>query len=599
VKTVSLDYVILTRFRSFRKKVRIDLSGAPGLVLFAGDNRVEPRLGANGAGKSSVWDGIEWCFHGQSVRGLKVGDLVSHGEKSTEVEVGLRVDGEPRVVFRKGPPGHVFLDGRTAEHRVEQEVIDALLGLNRARFLSSVIFGQAVPLFVDRSIPERGELLDDVLGLGVWLRASEVAGKKLASATSELNSLKVDIGRTEGAFGALESADDLLARVQDWDDVRAERRKVAKAEIEEAEGVAAVLSIERDRLAVRGAPDDTEARELVRQAQRREATARAEIAVAAAEERRLRADLAEFDESDVCPTCGQSIATADPAARERHRADVERALSETVGGLETLRDRLAKIEGVVERRRAAWEKVRDERVEHEVTAGKLDAKVEAAERDVRSAHALYARVEAEANPYAERREAVRVQRRSLREKLRDQRKAEEDLASRIARLDYWRQGFKRVRLFCMGRAMDQLGLDTMNAAHSLGLVGWKIAFVTETETKSGTTKTGVQISVASPAGEARFDAWSGGEGQRIRLCISFGLASLIQRWSGVRYDFEVLDEPTAWLSEAGIEDLLELLKERADMHGRRIFLADHRGLQHAGIDRVITIAKGPDGSFVA
>ena len=137
----------------------------------------------------------------------------------------------------------------------------------------------------------------------------------------------------------------------------------------------------------------------------------------------------------------------------------------------------------------------------------------------------------------------------------------------------------------------------MNAAESLGLVGWRISYATETETKSGTSKMGVQVEV-HPPDDRRFSNWWGGEAQRVRLCTGLGFAGLIQRWAGVRYGFEVFDEPTNWLSEAGIEDLLDMLKNRADARGTRIFLADHRALTHSGFDQVMTVVKDENGSHV-
>jgi energy-coupling factor transporter ATP-binding protein EcfA2 len=146
--------------------------------------------------------------------------------------------------------------------------------------------------------------------------------------------------------------------------------------------------------------------------------------------------------------------------------------------------------------------------------------------------------------------------------------------------------------------LQQLDLETMNAAQSLGLVGWRISYSTETETKSGTQKLGVQVEVQSPVNKGPFSAWSGGEGQRIRLCTALGFGSLLQRWSGVRWCLEVFDEPTSWLSEAGIEDLLDLLKNRTDLMDKAILVADHRGLQHAGFDRILTVVKDAEGSSI-
>ena len=75
-----------------------------------------------------------------------------------------------------------------------------------------------------------------------------------------------------------------------------------------------------------------------------------------------------------------------------------------------------------------------------------------------------------------------------------------------------------------------------------------------------------------------------------------GLASLIQRWSGVRWNFEVWDEPTAWLSARGVENLLDSLAYRAEAQGKSILLADHRSLAHSGFVESYMVTKDAQGS---
>jgi energy-coupling factor transporter ATP-binding protein EcfA2 len=60
-------------------------------------------------------------------------------------------------------------------------------------------------------------------------------------------------------------------------------------------------------------------------------------------------------------------------------------------------------------------------------------------------------------------------------------------------------------------------------------------------------------------------------------------------------EFEVYDEPSQYLSTAGIESLLDILKDRAKATGKRIFLVDHRHLGAEAFDGVYTIVKTPDG----
>lgn len=55
-------------------------------------------------------------------------------------------------------------------------------------------------------------------------------------------------------------------------------------------------------------------------------------------------------------------------------------------------------------------------------------------------------------------------------------------------------------------------------------------------------------------------------------------------------------EPSSWLSESGIQDLLGVLLERAKKHRKVILLADHRGLSFGQFSGTIMVTKDSNGS---
>jgi DNA repair exonuclease SbcCD ATPase subunit len=203
------------------------------------------------------------------------------------------------------------------------------------------------------------------------------------------------------------------------------------------------------------------------------------------------------------------------------------------------------------------------------------------------------------NHYKELLRVTGVRKAELLEQIAAKQAEESALSIRIDQLGFWRQGFRRVRVFCLTRVLAELEIATMSEARSLGLVGWHIKFTGETETKSGSVKLGIQAVVQSPEARRDFDAWSPGEGQRVRVACALGLASLIQRHAGVVYDLECWDEPSAWLSSEGIDDLFECLRERAYARNKSIWICDPRaGLSHGGFDEVWNVVKDADGSRI-
>src|ERR1035438_1777194 len=169
------------------------------------------------------------------------------------------------------------------------------------------------------------------------------------------------------------------------------------------------------------------------------------------------------------------------------------------------------------------------------------------------------------NPYTGQVKETKTKREPAEKKVVELTDKETELSKKLVAVEYWKQGFKKIRLFFVQRILLSLQIEVASAISALGLVGWKVFLSTEAETKSGAMKLGIQIKVREPNGvEADWECWSGGEAQRLRRAISFGLSNLIQRAAGVFFDWETFDEPTKGLSPEGVEDLLTALEYRSE-----------------------------------
>jgi energy-coupling factor transporter ATP-binding protein EcfA2 len=96
----------------------------------------------------------------------------------------------------------------------------------------------------------------------------------------------------------------------------------------------------------------------------------------------------------------------------------------------------------------------------------------------------------------------------------------------------------------------------------------------------------------------RWEAWSGGEGQRLRLIGALALAEVLLAHAGLEPKIEILDEPTRHLSPEGVRDVAEYLILRSQDTGRKIFLVDHQLMDSSQFASTITIAKDRKGSYV-
>ena len=604
MRQIQLQAVQLEHFRSFVKPSTIQFDDPPGLKLISGRNEVEPRLGANGAGKSSLWDAVCWGLYGTSIKGLRTSDLVSgpsHWDRSIgpvgaarqiEVWVKLEIDGEAKTIHRTGPPGRLLIDDQPAE----QIDVDRLVGLSRSRFLNSVVFGQAQPLFVDLPIPARGDLLDEVLDLELWMRAADRTQFFVKAEDGKLAKLRLELARQQGRLESVPDIAELARQGREWDDARDARLGALQARLEGVEAERAALPVPRETEAATLATKLANARDRHRRQVERSGTYQRRAAVLRSEMAKLRESVEFFNTNEVCPVCAQ------PMSRQfigRHLMEIsteEAAKIEELEGLNghirTSHEREAALLRAVDAAQGEMMLAEGERRANEVNQKAKEAEAQDLQRQI-------SRCRAEVNPY----DGMRMQSEELKTLLEldiaQKQDAEAALVSRLADLNYWRNGFRKVRLFCLENVLAELSVATRNSLMALGLIDWRIAFKTATETRSGTVKLGVQVDVQPPQRSAgRFDVLSGGEGQRARLAGSLGLASLVQRWAGVQWRLEVWDEPTAWLSEEGVANLLDALAERAQVSGKAIYVVDHRALMHGSFDKVMTIVKDATGSFV-
>ena len=185
-----------------------------------------------------------------------------------------------------------------------------------------------------------------------------------------------------------------------------------------------------------------------------------------------------------------------------------------------------------------------------------------------------------------------------KEKLLKIKSATKILSNDYEAINFWSSGFKRIRLFVIEETLKQLEIEINNSLTSLGLVDWKLLLDIERENKSGSVTKGFSVLVSNSENKkpVRFESWSGGETQRLRLAGDLGLANLIMERTGFINKIEFIDEPCEYLSREGINDLLESLHERAINEDKKIFLADHNILEFGDFEGTLSIIKDKSGS---
>ena len=173
----------------------------------------------------------------------------------------------------------------------------------------SVIFGQAVDLFYDLSVPARGELLDDVLNIGLWLRLSEDAGKREREKQKEVDEAARQVARAQGVVDSLADESEIEKAISEWEDKRQERIDELISRIERAEDEVAEASSRLARASklydqLKRTNADKNAVEKLRN-KRTDLEIDNRRMLDQANEAAKRIEF--YKKNSVCPTCGTSI----------------------------------------------------------------------------------------------------------------------------------------------------------------------------------------------------------------------------------------------------------------------------------------------------
>lgn len=649
MRTVLIQEVKIRNYRSFRN-LTISFPNSLGLRMLAGEN---------GKGKSSFWDAIEWCLHASSIQGSKISDTLTWEEETASVTLKLLVNGQQNTIHRYGPPVKVELNGEL----VEQPKIDELIGLSRLRFLHSVIFGQDQKLFPDLPVPERGALLDDVLGLGVWQKATEAAGAKYSDFEKQLLEKRSDLTYINGRLASLQMNATVEKEIANWEqdkenqlyDIRnsilayeteqnviienLEKQKEewktkileqieAKAlEIENLEAELAPIKFKDENVLT--TPFAVQIGLLEKQLQDENKEREDQLVIIhqcnSDYQNCLKAE--GFWANDKCPVCNQQITKEKKnhelqcSAKIKQELEVKineasewkkRAEASILATDKELRDYRETTIRENEKNKAIKKEVL--RIEAQIAILEHEAKRLITQFDsndnpyekqivqLKQRENPYEKQERDllvkVNPFVEKLDNLKKDRKQLERELVAQELSYKSMEAQMTAAEYWKHGFKRIRLYFVQQVLSALQIEIQSAISSLGLNGWSVELSTETLTKSETVKLGIQLTIKSHEIEANWNVFSGGEKQRLRLGIALGLASLIQRASGVVWHLEVLDEQSKSLDAQGIEDLLETLRNRTDTLKKQIWISDHTNLQFAGFDSVWTVTKDKDGSHI-
>lgn len=606
----ALFAITLKDFKCFYGTHEFEFPTEAGLYYLTGQNDFNNRLGANGTGKSSIIDGINWCFYGKTSRGLRANDIVSWGKKKSSVSVTVLV-GETEVeITRSQNPNKISINDEPAS----QEEVTKLIGLNQDAFNASVVIPQFGESFFDLSPSRKLEIFSQVMNLDYWLEKSERASKQASLVTNNIAVLSQGIERNEGKRDGLQAnikeyklkSHEFEAQLKDESKALSDEIKRSKRSIK-----AASSSLKKNqKLKAKVAEELTELKDLLEYAANEFSKLSDKVSSYTVDIKTndrhledLNSDLTAFEELKgiTCPTCKQKV---DKAHVGKHQSKLIGKINSIDAENSTLQKKLSRARDKQNDARSDTLKLNNLKTEINNRVNDYNHLISNCERDIKDSTSKIARFEKDIkdlqnkpNPFAEMIATAKRRRKQLSIEVQGLSGQLEEEKAKHAAYTYWVGGFKRVRLFVIEEALHSLEYEVNNLLISLGLIDWKITFDVERETKAGGISKGFTVFIQSPKHDkpVRFESWSGGETQRLRLAGDLGLANLIMEQAGLVNTIEMIDEPSTHMSQQGIEDLLDTLHQRAHSTGKQIWIVDHHSVEFSGFTGTLTAIMDDKG----
>jgi DNA repair exonuclease SbcCD ATPase subunit len=608
MKRVDFEELEITNFKSFvGKTVSVRLDG-DGVCYVRGKNLTNARCGSNGSGKTSIFDALCWCLYGRTPSLLRNPDIEPwYGKKETLVTLGFRIDKKSHTATRSTHPNRLLLDGVEAS----QERIEELVGISFEVMISAMLLGQGRPLFFDLTPGKKMELFSDALQLDRWDRYSDEAAKCVKDFDADLTGFELYAAELNGSLDEVESlhkeaktaSEVWAAKWRTQQRTKEDERKVLAADLEKQENLLASAILREEGAstelkAQQGALDKLEDDYQV--LKRQEARLNEELLQSEHRASDLEEALKELSAAKVCPTCGQAVKHADLAD---HRAELK-------AELKVLQARL--VAGVPDKLTKALEVLTEKAQQASSYLQGFRGRADAAEAEIGRLRPLVVTLQtrlrqereaakaAEANPHLAQIKTLETRRAALKAGIKSIEVKVTNASRALERHKFWVKGFKDLKLQQLDLILDELYIVTNGMLSEIGLGDWEVHFALEKETKSGSIQRAINVRIASPEsrGLVKWEVWSFGEGQRLRLIGALALADVLLNHAGVQPNLEIFDEPTQHMSGEGIQDVCDMLVERANVTGKSIFYVDHNAVESSQFQSVLTVVRDKDGSYI-
>lgn len=640
---LSLGNLAAENFQSF-KNLTLDFNSIKGLsTLIMGDNRDDEFATSNGSGKSVVLEAISWVLFGTTFRPLRYADeVINLQENSCMVRLDVSLDGRTITIIRTRAKGKStvlsLFEGNGIElmadsdSRSKQAQLESLLGFNFQTFTNSIMFHLDYVAFPELKPAERAEILTNIGNLDVYVKAAAQAKNDSSQLDTLMRTAVTKIESAQNFYNEL-AKKDYDTEIEKWEESKREKIRTLRFDIidlkeekaddkdrylgniETTNSIIADLEGEIEekneklKVLTEGLHDEIEKNET-----REKQLIKEETAVAS-EIHSLKNEVWKHNQEiekmkkykgGKCPTCHQEITAehVDACANEllkkvtdtTSQIDEKNALYQRLRASNAaLKDELSKYKT----RKSTAEALSKEvaKLDNTLTREKgnltvFKSKLDNLEKNLAAMIAEKEKqlktVREEVNPYIELKKEQQESMELKQLEIKDYEKEIEGLIEEQNYLNFYVDGFKKIKLMLFDDLVGRLNELTQEylSRYTSELA---VQVSCERQTKTG-TKDEVHIEVERPEGSISYAAYSGGERQKIKLSVSLALAQVIEEMCDRYCNAVFFDEPNNGLDNTGKRANFEILADLANQ-GNTVVVIDHDAYFQDSFDNVMTVVK--------
>lgn len=602
--------IVLEGFGSFQKKTAFPLNQV-GINLVYGEN---------GNGKTTLFSALLWCLYKVNLKGTN-NDKVATWQsrrlkdyKGTRVAVSFSVGEDEYLIIR-----HLDYKGKTLgvvgasqlmilqngvelgseQHKNDQQAyIQRLIGLESKTFLHSVLFGQRMKRLIEADNKEKRELLETLFDLGFVADAKAKATLKIAALEKQLQTTNTSLKDVD--FKITTIVDRLNARKKQEEDFESEKDKAVNTQSIFIDSLKEQIQTAQEKFnalcaTVTQVIDNKEllekyteaATEFDRVSKNLTADERLisdyEYEIQKAEKRVEEANKRLEGIKDTCPTCGEKFKDVSHIKTAK-----KLILEEITAEAKIISDFKLKVVPVKERVDACIKDLALLRIERDEKKVELD-KLAVLKKEASANETAFSDAKSDVKVLEERLDNAYLKLNDIEtavlpafdhvtehsnlaawevenEKLTNQHIS---FTSAIAKYKWWGDkafSASGLKAFVFEAMLGRLNEYVEKYASRLGVSVNFGVDLTKTSKPFLTTcyKDGIQVD---------YEELSGGEKQRIDICMSFALHDLITHTSNI--NLLILDEACENLDQRGIEVIFDLIAMKAGGN-KAVYLITHQ-----------------------